>query len=100
MEEKKLEFKLNKIDTDIRKKMQEEIKDNKVHSGKAINVKRDLKDEKNTNYKGFEAKGNKEKKYITIASIKYDKEGLEVTVEKTENIDGENSKGRILDAKK
>ena len=46
-----MEFKLNKIDTDIRKKMQEEIKEDKVHSGKSINVKKDLKDEKNEEYK-------------------------------------------------
>lgn len=41
-----MEFKLNKIDTDIRKKMQEDIKEEKVHSGKGINIKKDIKDEK------------------------------------------------------
>lgn len=95
-----MEFKLNKIDTDIRKKMQEERQANKVQAGKAITVKRDLKDEKNTNYKRSATKENKEKKYITIDTVKYDKEGLEVKAEKIENIDGENSKGRILDTTK
>ncbi|NOV91293.1 hypothetical protein [Clostridium saccharobutylicum] len=43
-----MEFKLNKIDTDIRLKMQEEIKDDKVHAGKSISVKKDIKEEKVT----------------------------------------------------
>jgi len=44
-----VEFKLNKIDTDIRKKMQENIKDDKVHSTKSISIKRDIKDDKDKN---------------------------------------------------
>ena len=97
-----MEFKLNKIDTDIRKKMQEEIKDNKVHSGKAINVKRDLKEDRDTNDKEYEHEyeQRKEKRYLTINGIKYDKEKVAIEVEKLENIDEENSKGRILDTKK
>ena len=97
-----MEFKLNKIDTDIRKKMQEERKDNKVHSGKAISVKRDLKEDKNTNKRKGILEQGKEKKYMTIDGIKYDKEKIEVQVEvqKVENINEVNSKGRVLDAKK
>ncbi|ABR36403.1 hypothetical protein [Clostridium beijerinckii] len=95
-----MEFKLNKIDTDIRKKMQEEIKEKKVHSGKAITAKRNIKDERNERHKKNETKEYTEKKYITIDTVKYKKQELEVKAEKNENIDGENSKGRILDAKK
>ena len=95
-----MEFKLNKIDTDIRLKMQEKMKDNKVHSGKAINVKQDLKD----NSKGYYIKSKKnhteEKGYITIDGVKDIEERLSIEVEKIENINEENSKGRILDAKK
>jgi len=94
-----LEFKLNKIDTDIRLKMQEQIKDNKVHSGKSINVKQDLKD----NNKGYYTKlknNNGEKGYITIDGVKDIEERLSIKVENVENINEENSKGRMLDAKK
>jgi len=94
-----LEFKLNKIDTDIRLKMQEQIKDNKVHSGKSINVKQDLKD----NSKGYYTKlknNSKEKGYITIDGVKDIEERLSIEAEKVENINEENSKGRVLDAKK
>lgn len=97
-----MEFKLNKIDTDIRKKMQEEIKDNKVHSSKAISVKKDIKEDKNTKNKKYEheEEQRKEKKYLTIDGIKYDDKKVAIKVEKLENIDEENSKGRVLDAKK
>jgi hypothetical protein len=49
-----LEFKLNKIDTDIRKKMQEEIKEDKVHSGKSISIKKDIKDERHEEIKNLD----------------------------------------------
>ena len=95
-----MEFKLNKIDTDIRKKMQEERKSDKIHSGNSITVKRDLKDDKDTKDKKYELEKRKEKKYLTIDGIKDEKEKVAIEVEKLENMDEENSKGRILDAKK
>jgi len=94
-----LEFKLNKIDTDIRKKMQEEIKEDKVHSGKGINVTKDLKDEKNEYINLDETKEESEKRYITIDGVR-DNKNISIKVEKVEKITDENSKGRILDKKK
>lgn len=94
-----MEFKLNKIDTDIRIKMQEEIKDDKVHSGKSISVKKDLKDEKSTQFKE-EVIEEKEKRYITIDGVKVSKKNISIEVEKVEEINYENLKGRILDRKK
>ena len=41
-----------------------------------------------------------EKRYITIDGIKYNKKNINVKVEKVEEINEENSKGRILDTKK
>jgi len=95
-----LEFKLNKIDTDIRKKMQEEIKEDKVHSGKGMNVTKDLKDEKNEYINLDETKGENEKRYITIDGVRDNSKNISVKVEKVEKITYENSKGRILDSKK
>ena len=40
-----MEFKLNKIDTDIRKKMQEEIKDDKIHGNQRTSIKKDIKED-------------------------------------------------------
>ncbi len=95
-----MEFKLNKIDTDIRKKMQEEIKEDKVHSGKGINVTKDLKDEKNEYINLDETKEENEKRYITIDGIRDNRKNISVKAEKVEEINYENSKGRILDKKK
>jgi len=95
-----LEFKLNKIDTDIRKKMQEDIKEDKVHSGKGINIKQDLKDERSQYIKLDETKEENEKRYITIDGTKYNDKNISIKVEKVEEINYENSKGRILDKKK
>lgn len=94
-----MEFKLNKIDTDIRKKMQEEIKEDKVHSGKGINIKKDLKEEKK-DYIQEEKVKEIEKKFITIDGMKYSNRNMDVRVEKIENLNEENSKGRILDRTK
>ncbi|MZK49893.1 hypothetical protein [Clostridium beijerinckii] len=93
-----MEFKLNKIDTDIRKKMQEEIKEDKVHSGKGISIKKDIKDEKSEYENNF--KEDDEKRFITIDVIKNSDENVDVQVEKVEKLNGENSKGRILDTTK
>lgn len=95
-----MEFKLNKIDTDIRKKMQEETKDDKVHSGKGINVNKDLKDKENqvNNKEQNTNKETNERRYITIDGILYN--NISIKVERIEKITNENSKGRILDKKK
>jgi hypothetical protein len=94
-----LEFKLNKIDTDIRKKMQEEIKEDKVHSGKSISIKKDIKDERHEEIKNLDEEES-EKRYITIDGVRYNNKNISVKVEKVEEINNENSKGRILDKKK
>lgn len=94
-----MEFKLNKIDTDIRKKMQEEIKEDKVHSGKSINVKKDLKDERHEKITKFNKEEN-EKRYLTIDGIKNSFQDITIEAEKVEEISYENSKGRILDKRK
>ena len=93
-----MEFKLNKIDTDIRKRMQEEIKEDKVHSGKGINIKQDLKNDTSEYINQDEIK--EEKRYITIDGIRDNSKSINVKVEKVEKINNENSKGRILDKKK
>lgn len=95
-----MEFKLNKIDTDIRIKIQEEIKEDKVHSGKAINVNKDLKNGKENSFKKSKESNLQKKRCITIDGIKDYVETLTVEVEKTENMDEQNSKGTILDKKK
>lgn len=102
-----MEFKLNKIDTDIRRRMQEEIKEDKVHSGKNIDEKRDfvkekediLDEELEKKKKKYLKQQSNNKRYITIDGVKYG-ESAKIVVEKIEEINEVNAKGRILDTKK
>lgn len=93
-----MEFKLNKIDTDIRKKMQEQIKEDKVHGSSSISVKKDKKD--NDKYNDNNYKKNDKKKFFTIDGVKYNKKELDVKGEKIERLNEGNSKGRMLDTRK
>jgi hypothetical protein len=96
-----VEFKFNKIDTDIRKKMQEKIKDGKVHGNESVTIKKDIKEDDNKKDRTKEEKNkSSNKRFFTIDGIKYSKEALDVKVEKLEELDEENSRGRILDTKK
>lgn len=94
-----MEFKLNKIDTDVRRKMQEEIKEDKVHSGKSINVKKDLKDEVHDSEQDCNREEIK-KRYITIDGVKDNHKNIDIKVEKLEKLNESNSKGRIVDTAK
>lgn len=97
-----MEFKLNKIDTDIREKIYESTKADKIHGANEENEITKLKDydeRKEKNNKN-EPRKNKSKKYITIDGIKQDNITVDVQVEKIVTINEEDSKGRILDAKK
>ena len=94
-----MEFKLNKIDTDIRKKMQEDIKEEKVHSGKGINIKKDIRDERSGDLEDINEKENA-RRYITIDGVKSNHKNIDVKAEKVEEINESNSKGRILDTTK
>ncbi|MDU1005165.1 MAG: hypothetical protein E7A63_08835 [Clostridium butyricum] len=96
-----MEFKLNKIDTDIRKKMQEQTKEDKVHGSSSISVKKDKKENDKNNDNNYK-KNQKDdkKKFFTIDGVKYNKKELDVKGEKIERLNEENSKGRMLDTRK
>lgn len=96
-----MEYKLNKIDTDIRKKMHEESKTDKVHANDKINIKKDLKeDDKNNGNTKNNENTNKRQRYITIDGVKSLAEAFNVKAEKLDTLRIDNSSGRILDTKK
>ena len=96
-----MEYRLNKIDTDIRKKMQEETKSDKIHANEKINIKKDLKehDKYNMTDKDSEQK-NKQKRYVTIDAMKVKTHKFNVKAENLDTLSIDNSIGRILDMKK
>ncbi|ENZ02279.1 hypothetical protein HMPREF1092_01514 [Clostridium thermobutyricum] len=88
-----MEYRLNKIDTDIRRKIKDETKNGKIHK---LNKSTEIK----INYKDDKEKENKEKNkivknYVTIDG--YINEKLNIEGEK--DIDKDNSIGTILDMK-
>ncbi len=97
-----MEFRLNKVDTDLRDKLKEEIKTDKIHGNNHISIKKDLKEDENKeNNKNNEDENKKSlKKYITIDGIKCNVKNLYVNVEKVEKLNETNSKGRFLDIEK
>lgn len=95
-----MELKHIKIDTDIRMKVEEEIKEDKVHFAKEVNVNKDLKDKGNTYYRKVGKYESEGKKYIVVDGVKNADTNLSVEVEKLESINQENSRGGFLDTKK
>ncbi|MBE6062470.1 MAG: hypothetical protein E7207_02655 [Clostridium butyricum] len=95
-----MEFRLNKIDTDIRRKMQEEIKAEKVHHSKSIDTNRDLIKDQEKKNKHNNRKNNKKtyKDDIIVDAIKYNNEQI-VKIE-AQKINEINIKGTIIDIKK
>lgn len=88
-----MEYRLNKIDTDIRRKIKDGTKNGKIHK---LNKSTEIK----INYKDDKEKENKEKNkivknYVTIDG--YINEKLNIEGEK--DIDKDNSIGTILDMK-
>lgn len=94
-----MEFKLNKIDTDIRAKMEEEIRADKVTKNNNISIKKELLKEKNQKvYIKKKLKGKQ--KFFQVECIKYANKELEIEGEKLQIIDVESEKGQRIDAKK
>lgn len=95
-----MEFKLNKIDTDIRRRLQENIREGKVHGNNTITIKKDLKEERSKKY----IKKDKQNKFnstvFVIDGVRYEEKSLEIEAEKIEFIDAEKLKGHTLDVKK
>lgn len=96
-----MEFIRNNINAiDVQNKIQEQIKTDKVHASEEINVKNDLKDNKKNKYKKSKEQKPQKSKTITIDVIKNYEDKVSIEIEKIENINVDNSKGRFLDAKK
>lgn len=96
-----MEYRLNKIDTDIRKRMKEETKSDKIHANEKINIKKDKKEHDKENIeKNNSGKSINQKRYIAIDGVKSLSDTFKVEVEKLDILSADNSSGRILDMKK
>lgn len=97
-----MEFKLNHIDTNVRRKLQEEIKEDKVHSSKNLDKKSTTvndKKKRHNNQKNPQSQMAK-RRYITIDGIKSTQGPIEIKAEKMDVLNEDSRKGMFLDTKK
>ncbi len=104
-----MEFRLNKIEPELRQKINDETREGKVHSKKDIRVNTDKNDKnKRENSKEYNqdsdekfslSKYVKKDKKITINAVKVESIEIEATVEKESN-SKETYKGVFLDTRK
>lgn len=88
-----MEYRLNKIDTDARRKIIEKTKNGKIHKGNKIERIKKYKEKNEKNLKEEKI----EKRYITVNGEKNKEKLLEIEGEI--KITRENSIGTILDKK-
>ncbi|NLK96184.1 MAG: hypothetical protein GX275_13525 [Clostridiales bacterium] len=97
-------FKLNQIQTDIRREINEETKDDKIHGNRNIYIKNNKSkkpfvDEVNEEESNGNRKRNNDKRYLTISGIKIKKNNsIEVNAEKESIL--ENKRGLFIDKTK
>jgi hypothetical protein len=101
-----MEFRLNKIDTDVRQKINDETKEGKVHTKKGISIEKrsyeDRREQKNNKRKPRErfsiTKYTSDKK-ISVEAVKIEK--VDVAAEKEENIkQAAEYKGLFIDSRR
>lgn len=95
-----MEIKITKIDNDLRNMIEEENSQDKIHNSKKSNDIKDVVEEKKNSSKNTSDKNKGDsKRFFTVNGIKYGEE-VKVEVEKLEEINEYNSKGRTLDVRK
>ena len=96
-----MNFLLNKIDTDLRKKVYEKTKDGKVHRKSDITINKDSEKQKKKYFNEYvkEEKNKKDKGKITVKATKIQKSAICLNGEKEENLNT-TSYGTFLDVKK
>lgn len=94
-----MEFRLNKIDTDLRQRINNVTKEGKVHGAKNISISKDVKEQKKNKQefkKYMEQQKNKDK--LLVEAVKSENVQVEAYKEGSEAEDLE--KGVFLDTKK
>ncbi|MFU7516330.1 hypothetical protein [Clostridium sp. HCS.1] len=96
-----MNFLLNKIDTDMRKKVYEKTKDGKVHRKSDIIINKDSEKQKKKFFNEYvkEEKSKKVKGKITVKATKIQKPTISLNGEKEEDLNT-TSYGTFLDVKK
>lgn len=101
-----MEFKLNKIDTEIRQRVNDATKEGKVHTKNDIVISKDKREQKKKDKNDFKhelTKYNKRGKKMTITAFKVDTMEVNAYRDGTHKDSAENEKlapGMLLDVRK
>ena len=94
-----MEFKLNKIDTELRNKINAAAKEGKVHTkDRKLNINKD-KDGKNEKQKFHLPDKKESEKKFSVDAVKSENINVEAFVEENEKDEENITKGRFLDTK-
>ncbi|ADK14024.1 MULTISPECIES: hypothetical protein [Clostridium] len=100
-----MEFRLNKIDPEVRRRVKETTSAGKVHNKSGIFINKDYKGQKKNSQGDFKAeltkyKQGKSKKRIFVEASKVEEVQVKAFKEDKENISTNDERGNILDVKK
>ncbi|AWI03669.1 hypothetical protein [Clostridium drakei] len=99
-----MEYRLNKIDPEVRQRVKDTTKPGKVHNKTGIAINKDNKDrnKKNQGDADFGSKLEKQrnKNKISVDAVKVDEMQVSVYKEDVENLSKDEIKGNILDTRK
>ncbi len=100
-----MEFKLNKIDPEVRRRVKETTSANKVHNKRDIFVKSDSKDKEKNKQGSFDTelskyKQGKSKRKIIVQATRTEEVEVKAFKEEGQVLSKDDKKGTILDVKK
>jgi hypothetical protein len=100
-----VEFRLNKVDPEVRQRVKETTSANKIHNKREIFVNSDSKDKEKNKQGNFETelikyKQGKNKKKIMIQATKTEEVEIRAIKEEGQILSKDDKKGTILDVKK
>ncbi|MBV7272257.1 hypothetical protein JMF89_11400 [Clostridiaceae bacterium UIB06] len=98
-----MEFRLNKVDPEVRQRVKETTSAGKIHTKSGIVINKDNQDKKNKNGESFSAKLEKEKKdkkRLSVDAVKIEEVEVSAYKEERENTSNEEDAGHLLDVRR
>lgn len=99
-----MEYRLNKIEPEVRQRVKETTSTGKVHTKSGITINKDSKNKKHDNGENFssqlEKQRDKNKNKFSVEAMKVDEVEISAYKEELEDVDKYQIKGHILDVRK
>lgn len=100
-----MEFRLNKIDPDVRQRIKEITRSGKVHNKSEISIGKDYKDRERRQEGNFKSELSKykeknNKKHLVVEATKMEEVKVPAFKDEDECFSNDDSRGSILDVKK